>query len=201
MTARRWAALAVVAVAVVLLAGRAAASLYVDYRWYEALGAVDLWRVRTTTQLFVGALSALAGGLFLFLNLWAVRRSVVSLVLPRRVANIEIGEEVPGRYLVVAALLISLVLGWWLALPSDSWRMFSLLRHGIPFGESDPYLEMDLGFFVYWLPIESMLYYRTLTTLLFATVVVIFSGPFGCSRLSVSIASVMESLAKTSRAV
>ena len=33
---------------------------------------------------------------------------------------------------------------------------------------------MDLGFFVYWLPIESMLYYRTLTTVLFATVVVIF---------------------------
>ena len=52
--------------------------------------------------------------------------------------------------------------------------MFSLLRHGLSFGETDPYMDVDLGFFVYWLPIESMLYYRTLTTVLFATVVVIF---------------------------
>ena len=80
----------------------------------------------------------------------------------------------PGRYLVGAALAISLALGWWLALPPESWRMFSLLHHGVSFGESDPYMDVDLGFFVYWLPIESMLYYRTLTTVLFATVVVIF---------------------------
>ena len=36
--------------------------------------------------------------------------------------------------------------------------MFSLLRHGISFGESDPYFGADLGFFVYWLPVELTLY-------------------------------------------
>ena len=142
MTARRWAALAAVSVAVLLLVGRAVASLYVDYRWYEALGAAELWRARTVTQLLLGALSTIVGGAFLFVNLWAVRRSVVSLVLPRRVANIEIGEEVPPRYLTIAAAVIALALSAVLTLPNESWQTFALWRHGVEFGESDPFVEL-----------------------------------------------------------
>ncbi|MGE5728144.1 MAG: UPF0182 family protein [Gemmatimonas sp.] len=171
---RRWPVIALAVVAVLLVIGRVGAGVVADYLWYASMGAASLWRERAMLISTICAGSAVVAAAILFMNLYVVRQSVVSLVLPRRVANIEIGEEVPGRYLVGAALLISLVLGWWLALPAESWRMFSLLRHGIAFGESDPYVEMDLGFFVYWLPIESMLYYRTLTTVLFATVVVIF---------------------------
>ena len=171
---RRWPVIAVAVVAALLVLGRVGAGIVADYLWYASMGASAVWRERAMLMTLICAGSALIAAAILFANLYVVRQSVVSLVLPRRVANIEIGEEVPGRYLVGAALAISLALGWWLALPADSWRMFSLLRHGISFGESDPYMEMDLGFFVYWLPIESMLYYRTLTTVLFATVVVIF---------------------------
>ncbi len=171
---RRWPVIALAVVAALLVLGRVGAGIVADYLFYAAMGASTLWRERALLMTVVCAGSALVAAAILFVNLYVVRQSVVSLVLPRRVANIEIGEEVPGRYLVGAALLISLVLGWWLALPAESWRMFSLLRHGLPFGETDPYMEVDLGFFVYWLPIESMLYYRTLTTVLFATVVVIF---------------------------
>ena len=171
---RRWPVIALAVVAVLLVLGRVGAGIVADYLWYAAMGATALWRERAMLTVILTAGSALVAGAILFVNLYVVRQSVVSLVLPRRVANIEIGEEVPGRYLVAAAVVISLVLGWWLALPADSWRMVSLLRHGLPFGETDPYLDLDLGFYVYWLPIESMLYYRMLTTALFATVVVIF---------------------------
>ena len=171
---RRWPVIALAVVAVLLVLGRVGAGIVADYLWYSAMGATALWRERALLMTLVTAGSTLVAAAILFVNLYVVRQSVVSLVLPRRVANIEIGEEVPGRYLVSAAVIISLVLGWWLALPADSWRMFSLLRHGLPFGETDPYLDLDLGFYVYWLPIESMLYYRVLTTALFATVVVIF---------------------------
>ena len=171
---RRWPVIAVAVVAVLLVLGRVGAGIIADYLWYAAMGATALWRERTLLTLLVTVGSALVAATILFANLYVVRQSVVSLVLPRRVANIEIGEEVPGRYLVGAAIVISLALGWWLALPADSWRMFSLLRHGLPFGETDPFLDLDLGFYVYWLPIESMLYYRVLTTALFATVIVIF---------------------------
>ena len=171
---RRWPVIALTVVAVLLVLGRVGAAIVADYLWYASMGASALWRERAVLMTAICAGSALLAAAILFANLYVVRQSVVSLVLPRRIANIEIGEEVPGRYLVGAALIISLALGWWLALPAESWRMFSLLRHGLPFGETDPYMEVDIGFFVYWLPIESMLYYRTLTTVLFATVVVIF---------------------------
>lgn len=174
MTARRWAALAAVSVAVLLLVGRAVASLYVDYRWYEALGAAELWRARTLTQLLLGALSTIVGGAFLFVNLWAVRRSVVSLVLPRRVANIEIGEEVPPRYLTIAAAVIALALSAVLTLPNESWQTFALWRHGVEFGESDPFFATDLSYFVYWLPLETSVYVWSVLALILASAVVVF---------------------------
>jgi uncharacterized membrane protein (UPF0182 family) len=174
VTARRWALLAVLAVALLLLAGRILAGVYVDYRWYEALGASSLW----STQAFLTALLDLASGgaaaLFVFANLYAVRHSVVSIVLPRRVGNVEIGQEVPGSYLVGAAAAIAIVAGTLLTLPDRSWMSLALSRHGIPFGETDPYFEADLGFFVYWLPLENALHLWALITLLVAAALVIF---------------------------
>ena len=102
--------------------------------------------------------SGVVAALFAFINLYAVRQSVVSLVLPRRLGNLEIGEEVPGRYLMGAAIALSLVLGVLLALPQQDWTSLVLARAGRPFNETDPYLSQDLGFFVYWLPFENALW-------------------------------------------
>lgn len=174
MTTRRWALLAILGVALLLLAGRLLAGVYVDYRWFAALGAASLWRTKT---LLTGALDLASGGaaaLFIFANLYAVRHSVVSIVLPRRVGNVEIGQEVPGSYLVGAAAAIAIVAGTLLTLPDRSWMSLALSRHGIPFGETDPYFEADLGFFVYWLPLENALHLWALITLLVAAALVIF---------------------------
>ena len=100
MTKRRWLMLALGAAAVLLIVGRALAGVYADYLWYESLGAVALWRTRLGAIATLRVGSVLAAGLFAFANLYAVRQSVVSLVFPRRVGNLEIGEEVPGRYLM-----------------------------------------------------------------------------------------------------
>lgn len=174
MPARRWVLLALVGAALLLLAARAVAQIYVDYEWFEAAGALDVWRTRTFTALVMRLLSGLAAGLFVFVNLYAVRHSVVSLVLPRKVANLEIGEQVSGRYLMLIVLLLSLFLGGLLSLPRDDWTSFALARWNVPFGESDPYFAADLGFFVYWLPFEQVLYYWTLIALLIVTALVIF---------------------------
>jgi hypothetical protein len=91
------------AAALFLLLGRWVAALYTDYLWYDSLGAAEVWRTRVATTLALGAGSFAVAALFAYVNFYAVRQSVVSLVLPRRLANIEIGEEVPGRYLLFAA--------------------------------------------------------------------------------------------------
>jgi uncharacterized protein len=174
MPPRRWVLLALAAAALLLLAARAVAQVYVDYEWFEAAGALDVWQARTFTALVMRLLSGLAAGLFVFVNLYAVRHSVVSLVLPRKVANLEIGEQVSGRYLTLIVLLISVVLGAILSLPQDDWTSFALARWNVPFGESDPYFASDLGFFVYWLPFEQILYYWSLIALLIVTALVVF---------------------------
>lgn len=174
MTRRRWVVLAVAALALLLILGRATTGAYADYRWYAALGAAGEWRSRTLLSAALRLSSGLLAGAFVFANLYGVRQSVVSLVLPRRVANIEIGEEIPGAYLVAAAALLSVLLGALLTLPSSSWMSWLLARHGIPFGESDPYFEADLGFYVYWLPLENALYLWALIAVLVVAAVVVF---------------------------
>src|SRR5512146_2380579 len=158
MTRRRWLMLALAAAAVLLLAGRAVAGAYADYLWYESVGAGALWRTRVQATLILEFGSALLAALFAFCNLYAVRQSVVSLVFPRRLANLEIGEEVPGRYLMGAAITLSVILAVLLTFPSSNWMSFVLARWGGNFSETDPYFGFDLSFFVYWLPFETALW-------------------------------------------
>jgi uncharacterized membrane protein (UPF0182 family) len=171
---RRWALVALAVIALLLIAGRAIASLYVDHLWFDAMGASALWRTRVMYTALAIGLSAVLAGLAIFLNLYAVRRSVVSLILPRRVANIEIGEEVPGHYLMGAVIGLSVLFGVLLALPADIWSTAVLAFRGVPFRESDPYFGADLGFFIYRLPFETTLYIWSLITLLVATALVLF---------------------------
>jgi uncharacterized protein len=173
VTGRRVLAGAVVVTAIVLLVGRWSAALYTDYLWYVSLGARDVWRAKvgTTTLLTVASFTIVS--LFAFVNLYAVRQSVVSLVLPRRMANIEIGEEVPSRYLFGVVLAMSAVVGALLTFPADQWHEALLARIGRPFGEMDPYFGADLGFFVYWLPFETAVHYWSILVLVSVTVLVI----------------------------
>lgn len=174
MTPRRWLLLALAAAAVLILAGRAVARAYVDYEWFAALGAAQVWRTRAMAIAVLRLASGAAAAAFVFANLYAVRRSVVSLVLPRRVANLEIPQEVSGRWLLAAVIGLSLLFGALLSLPQDDWTSFLLARGGVPFGESDPYFNQDLGFFVYWLPFETALHTWTLISILIVAAIVLF---------------------------
>jgi uncharacterized membrane protein (UPF0182 family) len=171
---RAWLIGTAVTVAAILLLGKALAGVYVDYRWFAALGADAVWWARLENLFVLRGLSGLVATAFFFANLYAVRHSVVSLVLPRRVANIEIGEEVPSRYLLLAVIGMSLLFGILLAFPQDDWTSLALVRWGQPFGEADPYFEYDLGFWLYWLPFETALHVWSLIALLAATTVVVF---------------------------
>jgi uncharacterized membrane protein (UPF0182 family) len=171
---RRRAVLGTLAVtALLLLLGRWGSQQYTDALWYDSLGARDVWRARFVNGMVLRLGSFCVATVFAFINLYAVRQSVVSLVLPRRIANIEIGEEVPGRYLLLATLLLSASLGAALALSGDLWWLALRARIGQPFAEADPYFGADLGFFVYWLPFETEIYYWAMLMLLVVIGVVI----------------------------
>ncbi|MBW7934249.1 MAG: UPF0182 family protein, partial [Gemmatimonadaceae bacterium] len=158
MTWRRALALLGAALAVALVVGRLAAGAYAEWAWYDALGASALWRAR------LGALVELRLGLFVtafafaFANLLGMRRSIVSLILPRRVANLHIGEVVPGRALTLTAAFLSLLVAAAVALPQGDWLVWLRAAWATPVGEIDPYLGRDLAFWVAWLPFERSLH-------------------------------------------
>ena len=174
MTSRRWLTLALLGAAVALLVGRGFATLYADYLWFSALGAPEVWRARTVALLLLRGASAVLGGLFVFANLLAVRHSVVSVVLPRRVGNLEIGQEVPGRYLLLAVVALSVLFGALLTLPQGDWTTAGLVAWGRRFGFSDPYFQYDIAFFVYWLPFERSVFLWALLAVLLVGAVVVF---------------------------
>jgi len=158
MTARRGLLLAGVALALALVAGRLLAGAYADWAWYGAMDAESLWAARVATLVTLrGGLFAVAF-VFTFANLFAMRRSIVSLVLPRQLGNLEIGEAVPHGALTGAAVAISVLIAGALAIPEDGWLSLLRARWATPLGELDPYLQRDMAFWMGWLPLERTLH-------------------------------------------
>ena len=174
MMSRRWLALSIVAIAIVLLSGRVLSAWYVDYQWYAIQGASRLWWVRTTDLALLRGVAFLAVAVFAFANLFAVRRSVRSLRLPRRIGNLEFNEEVSARILNRSVAVLSIVIGVAFALPHNDWTSVELTRTGLPFGETDPYFRLDLGTWLYQLPLQAGAHVWAMIVLLALTLLVVF---------------------------
>jgi len=117
-----------VAAAVILLLGRAFALVYADYAWYSALGAVAVWEEKARDVAVVHTVSAVFAGLFALLNLFSIRRSIMSLAFPRRLGNVEFGEAVPTRYLDRVVMAFSVGIAAFMSLMVPEWQQLALLR-------------------------------------------------------------------------
>ena len=158
MSARRRLAVGLVAGAAVLLVGRLVAVVYAEYSWYDALGASALWKERINDAFVIQMSSATFAALFALVNLFAIRRSIVSLAFPRRLGNVEFGEAVPQRQLDRLAFLLSIGVAAFMTLSVPRWESLAMLRTAARFGESDPFFQVDLSFFTGWLPLETEVY-------------------------------------------
>ncbi len=165
MRSRSWLLVGLAAVAAVLLLGRAVTSLVVEHAWFTAMGVPSLWWERVTDSVLLQGGAWLAGSLFAFANLHAVRRTILAVAVPSRVANIELTAMIPGRRLLGITVVLAGLVGLGLAAPLSNWTDVAMARHGIPFGEIEGFLGRDLGFYVYWLPLEESLYVWSLVSL------------------------------------
>lgn len=159
--------------AAILLLGRAAAAVYADREWYVAAGAASVWNARVSSTAWIYAVATIVGIAFAWMNVSAVRRSVAALIVPKRIANVEFGEEVPSNKLraLTAALSLSVAVVSLVALPS--WTTLALWRSNVTFAEADPYFTLDLGQFVSWLPLEMGAYQWCLTLFAMTAILVV----------------------------
>lgn len=164
---------AIALAAAVLLVGRAVAVLLVEREWYAELGAESVWHSNLTSAALMYGLAFAIGFVFAWINVSAVRRSVIALVVPKRVGNVEIGEEVPSIRLrwVTAAMSALVALVSLVALPS--WTTLALWRSNVVFAETDPYFQLDLSHFVSWLPLETAVYQWGVTLFALTTALVV----------------------------
>jgi uncharacterized membrane protein (UPF0182 family) len=144
--------------ALILVIGRAAAVMYSTREWYTSLGAGSVWNSRLSNIAWLFGTAIVIGVAFAWANVSAVRRSVVALIVPKRIANVEFGEEVPSSRLraVTAAVSVAVAAVSLAALPS--WTTLAMWRADVTFGETDPYFTLDLSHFVTWLPLEIGVY-------------------------------------------
>lgn len=158
MSRRQGVVAAIAALALLLLAGRAASAVWADYQWFAALDALDVWRRQWRDAAIARGAAFVLGTAFAAANIAGVRQSILLLVLPRRLGNLEIGEQVSARALDVAVGGVAVLLGGLLAWLAPGGELVPYGEGGVPFGETDPFFDRDLGFFVYRLPFEAAWY-------------------------------------------
>lgn len=173
MRLRRTILAAVAAGAVLLVLGRAFAFAYTEHVWYAALGAGSLWAEQLVDATLLHAAAFVMAGAFALANFSAVRHSILSLVLPRRLANVEFAEAVPPRRLDRAAVMLALLVGLAAAAAVPPWTALAMVRARPQFRETDPYHQLDLGFYTSWLPFEMQLHRWAWIVVLVTTLAVI----------------------------
>jgi uncharacterized membrane protein (UPF0182 family) len=151
-----------------LVAAPAASTWYTEWLWFLELGYARVFWVPLLSRLAVGAVTAAALWLLLYLNLRPVLTAVPARVLDmtsRRGVYRLAPRGGPGRWLAAAVSVPALLGG---VAGSGHWAALQQFVHATPFGQTDPLFGRDVGFYIFRLPV-----YRSLADGLFGWLVAI----------------------------
>ncbi|HEX9662190.1 MAG TPA: UPF0182 family protein [Candidatus Binatia bacterium] len=157
---RRFAGILVFIVFVLLLFFRQAIGLYVDWLWFTEVGYTQVFTTSLTYKFMLGLVAGLFVAAFLYLNvkIAAFMPSGVRVSEAENVIELpptELIDPLLRRLLLPAALFIGLM-----AAPqaASNWELLPLFLNPAPFSLNDPLFDLDIGFFVFRLPMFSKIY-------------------------------------------
>ena len=146
---------AVLLIAVVIFS-RALAQFYIDALWHDALGRSDVFWGQVRAKLTMFAIFFTAFLLMAGLNLYLADRAAPQQFPANVHPYVERFHEVFGQRLRFIRYATAAVLAFILALPATShWQEWLLFRHSVSFGRRDPQFHVDVGFYVFELPLLS----------------------------------------------
>lgn len=133
--------------------------VWTNYLWYEELGYLSVFWNPFLARLGVGAFFAVVFFAFFYGNVQLARK-----ISPRLLPVSDTGQESvfewvtrrkwPGRLTLGVSLVVAAVIG---IIYSSRWEPILLFLNRQPFGYQDPLFGKDASFFVFTLPVWSML--------------------------------------------
>ena len=152
--------------------------LYTDWLWFGETGYQGVFLTRLRAQALLAGGAFLAAGLLVYLNL----RPALERARPREFVVMTPDGPRPIRFepqrlrpfLVIAALGAGLLAG---LVAASQWETWLFYRHATPFGQADPVLGRDVGFYVFSLPFYEFLH-RFAMVLLVLTLAATAAGYF-----------------------
>ena len=134
------------------------AGLYLDVRWFAAVGFGEVLRVQLTTQLALFLAAAATAGSVVYVSLRIARRLAAGnpplyLYDPDGVPRINLGAFV-DRLVGPASAVLALLSG---LMQYPRWESWVLALNATPFGQTDAIFGRDVGFYVFALPLWNAL--------------------------------------------
>ncbi|MFT4744549.1 MAG: uncharacterized membrane protein (UPF0182 family) [Nitriliruptoraceae bacterium] len=172
---RRLGAVVMIALLLVLVLGRRVASLAVDLWWYDVVGYREVFTSILWTRLVTGVVAAVLLGVLVAVNLH-IARKMRPLFLPEtpQQAQVERYRELVDPYLpwIIVGISALFATSSGFAL-SREWETVMLWRNGVTVGVTDPQFARDVGYYLFDLPLWSMLQDWLLTTLVLTTMLTV----------------------------
>jgi uncharacterized membrane protein (UPF0182 family) len=162
-----------------LLAMGAAVNVTVDALWFRELGYSDVFWKALWVRLAVRGAVALLIFAFFYVNLRVAATSFGSI--RRRIGNLEIHEEIPPRYLNLAALVGAAFLAFlFSAAIGGRWLDILAFLERTSFEVAEPLFRRDVAFYVFTLPVmrlaQNLAFLVLVAALVILTIVYVTSG-------------------------
>lgn len=139
----------------------ALSAVWTDYLWFESMGYVSVWRTNLSTSLLLGSIGVLLVFGFVYVNL------VITDRLSPRLEGLELTEEeeLVERFREWAEprmkwlrLAVSAAFALLLGVTLADWRgPFLQFMNPTPFGVTDPQFDTDLAFYIFRLPMWTLI--------------------------------------------
>jgi uncharacterized membrane protein (UPF0182 family) len=143
----------IVVLALLFLGGPSLVRFYTDWLWFGEVGYQDVFLTIVRSQASLFTITFVIAVLWLVFNL---RLALGSMREGRPIFTTQQGIEValPGRQqLQTIASAIAMVLSGLIGLyASSQWETWVLWQKAVPFGQPDPILGYDIGFYVFTIP-------------------------------------------------
>jgi uncharacterized membrane protein (UPF0182 family) len=127
--------------------------LYTDWLWFQEVGLTQVFRTEVTVKLALWLGAGLFAAAFLYANLRLAHRGLA--IDPLRVPAGPSGRPLDlvglARRVSIPVVIFVAVIAAFSA--SSAWLQALQAMHAVPFGEADPLLGRDIGYYVHRLPV------------------------------------------------